>query len=99
MKALAIRFLLALAVLLQPISAWCAGPIRIAFIGGLSGPYALQDEEARKNVDMSADIINARGGVLNGKKIEIVTEDNQMESICNDRDLHQRLAPTSTLEQ
>lgn len=42
-------------------------PVKIAFLGGLSGPYALQEEEAYKVATMMADIVNSRGGVLGGQ--------------------------------
>jgi branched-chain amino acid transport system substrate-binding protein len=77
MKAFAIRFFVGAALLVYLVPVWSADTIRIGFIGGLSGPYALQDEEALKGVEMSADIVNIRGGVLGGKKIEIVPFDNK----------------------
>jgi ABC-type branched-subunit amino acid transport system substrate-binding protein len=67
-KAFAIRFLVVAALLLQLLPAWPAETIRIALIGGLSGPYALQDEEFLKNVQMAVDIVNTGGGVLGGKR-------------------------------
>jgi branched-chain amino acid transport system substrate-binding protein len=57
--------------------AFAADNIKIAFNGGLSGPYALQDEEFLKGFEAAADMINARGGVLGGRKIEIVPLDNK----------------------
>jgi branched-chain amino acid transport system substrate-binding protein len=82
-----------------------AETIKIAFIGGLSGPYALQDEEARKGVEMSADIVNLRGGVLGGKKIEIVPFDNKanpQESLivlrqAIDQDIHYVISGRSNI--
>jgi branched-chain amino acid transport system substrate-binding protein len=57
--------------------AWPAETIKFAFLGGLSGPYALQDEEVLKGVEAITDMVNARGGVLGGNKIEIVPFDNK----------------------
>lgn len=66
------------AILALPLSgALAADIIKIAFIGGLSGPYALQDEEMFKGFETAADMVNSRGGVLGGNKIEIVPFDNK----------------------
>ncbi|HKB82782.1 MAG TPA: branched-chain amino acid ABC transporter substrate-binding protein [Burkholderiales bacterium] len=84
MRAFAIRFLVGATLLLQFIPAWPAETIRIALIGGLSGPYALQDEEFLKNVQMATDIVNTGGGVLGGKRLEILPFDgkaNPQESL------------------
>lgn len=84
MKAFAIRLLVAAALLLQLDLAWSAETIRIALIGGLSGPYALYDEEFLRNVEMAADIVNSGGGVLGRKRIEILPFDgkaNPLESL------------------
>jgi branched-chain amino acid transport system substrate-binding protein len=105
MKASAIRYLLGTALLLPLVPAWPAETIRIAFVGGLSGPYALQDEEALKSVEMIADIVNTRGGVLGGKKIEIIAFDNKanpQESLivlkqAIDRDIHYVISGRSNI--
>jgi branched-chain amino acid transport system substrate-binding protein len=84
MKSFAIRFLVGATLLLQLDFAWSAETIRIALIGGLSGPYALQDEEFLKNVEMAADIVNTKGGVLGGRRLEILPFDgkaNPQESL------------------
>ena len=57
-------------------AAVAADTIKIAFIGGLSGTFALQGEEQLKVFNAAADRVNARGGVL-GKKIEILAFDNK----------------------
>jgi len=57
--------------------ALAADTIKIAFLGSLSGPFALQGEETLKNVQAAADIVNSRGGVLGGKKFEVVPFDNK----------------------
>ena len=58
-------------------SAIAADTIRLAVLGPMSGPFALQGEERLKIFQASADIVNARGGVLGGRKIEIVAFDNK----------------------
>jgi len=77
MKAFSIRVLLGGALFLQCVSAWSAETIKLAFLGGLSGPYALQDEEMLKNVKAAADIVNARGGVAGGRRFEVVALDHK----------------------
>ena len=54
-----------------------AEPVRVAFFGSLSGPFALQGEETLKNLQAAADFVNARGGALDGRKLEIVPFDNK----------------------
>ena len=58
-------------------AAGAAEPVRIAFFGSLSGPFALQGEETLKNLQAAADFVNARGGVLEGRKLDIVPFDNK----------------------
>ena len=58
-------------------SVFAAEPIKVAFISTLSGAFALQGEETLKNVQTAVDIVNARGGVLGGRQIEIVAFDNK----------------------
>jgi branched-chain amino acid transport system substrate-binding protein len=52
-------------------------PVRVAFIAPLSGTFALVFEENLKLFRAAADDINARGGVLGGRKLEIVPFDNK----------------------
>jgi hypothetical protein len=54
-----------------------AEPVRIAFIGGLSGATALQGEEQLKAFYAAADWINGEGGAPGGQRFEIVPFDNK----------------------
>jgi branched-chain amino acid transport system substrate-binding protein len=61
---------------------WCrplfpAEPIRVGFIDPLSGPFANVGEMEVRAFSYSFDQINARGGVLGGKKFELVQYDNK----------------------
>src|SRR4051795_1904556 len=77
MKAFVIRFLVA-AILIAPLSsALAAETFKVAFIGSLSGPFALQGEETLKNILAAVDLVNSRGGVSGGTSIEIVSFDNK----------------------
>lgn len=81
-----IRLFVGAGLLLQFGTAWSAETVRVALIAGLSGAYALQDEEFLKNVQMAADIVNTGGGVLGGKRLEILPFDgkaNPQESLIS----------------
>lgn len=51
--------------------------VRLGFFGGLSGAQGHVGEEQLKAFKAAADMINARGGLPNGKKVEIVAFDNK----------------------
>ena len=55
-----------------------ADPIRIGFIGGLTGYLVELDTGARDGMMIGVDEINAAGGVL-GRQIEVLIEDNRSE--------------------
>ncbi|MEO8164392.1 MAG: branched-chain amino acid ABC transporter substrate-binding protein, partial [Betaproteobacteria bacterium] len=57
--------------------ATAADTVKLAVLGPMSGPFALQGEERFKIFQSSADIVNSRGGVLGGRKIEVVAFDNK----------------------
>ena len=64
--------------------AFGAEPVRIAEIDAFSGPFADQGIGFQNHVRMAVDDINARGGVLGGRKLELVTFDgkaNPQESL------------------
>ena len=70
--------------LLTSVTARAADPIRIAEIDAFSGPFADQGIGFQNHVRMAIDDINARGGVLGGRKLELVTFDgkaNTQESL------------------
>jgi branched-chain amino acid transport system substrate-binding protein len=70
----------ALAVGLAGVSTLAAENIRIGLIEPLSGPIAAVGSEALNNFNHAADWINRRGGVLGGRKLEIVGLDNAMKA-------------------
>ena len=72
-----LRFIVSIAFLFQFASAWSADTIKLAFIAPLSGTFASAFEEALREFRAAADEINANGGVLGGKNIEIVPFDNK----------------------
>ncbi|MEL6961715.1 MAG: branched-chain amino acid ABC transporter substrate-binding protein [Pseudomonadota bacterium] len=59
--------------------AWSAEPVRIAFIAPLSGPFATSGEAALHQFHYAVDnLVNAEGGVLDDRPLEIVPMDNQI---------------------
>ena len=72
-----VRTVVAAILALALSGASAADTIKVAFLGSLSGPFALQGEETLKNIEAAADMVNSRGGVLGGRKIEIVPFDNK----------------------
>jgi branched-chain amino acid transport system substrate-binding protein len=54
-----------------------AETIKIAYIDPLSGPFANVGDAGLKHFKYMADLINAKGGVLGGKKLEIVPFDGK----------------------
>lgn len=54
------------------------GPIKVGFIGPLSGDAAIYGEPYRRLVALAADDINSKGGI-NGRQIEMVYEDGKCE--------------------
>jgi branched-chain amino acid transport system substrate-binding protein len=72
-----IRLIGGAALLLQLGGALASDPIKIAYINSMSGTFAFQGEEQLKVFNAAADMINAQGGVLGGRKFEIVTFDDK----------------------
>lgn len=54
------------------------GPIKIGFIGPLSGPAASYGEMAKNSVDLAVNEVNKAGGI-NGRQIEMVYEDGKCD--------------------
>ena len=51
--------------------------IKVAFIEGLSGPFANVGEIGLRHYQIAAEAVNTRGGVLGGMKFEIVPFDSK----------------------
>ena len=56
-------------------------PVKIGVVNPLTGPAALYGVVAKKAAQMAADEVNARGGILGGRKLELVFEDDRVGSI------------------
>ncbi|MBW1790862.1 MAG: branched-chain amino acid ABC transporter substrate-binding protein [Deltaproteobacteria bacterium] len=89
-------FALLAAVCLIPLLAAAEGTIKITYSGPLTGPMAVIGTEELYHIQFLADKINAQGGVLGGKKFEVISLDDKFsvqESQINlrkmiSRDLH-----------
>jgi branched-chain amino acid transport system substrate-binding protein len=79
MNALRTALLLSAAFLAPLLATPCAAEetIKIAFIEGLSGPFANVGEIGLRHYQLAAESVNARGGVLGGIKFEIVPFDHK----------------------
>ncbi len=85
--------------------AHAADTVKLGFFGGLSGAQGHVGEEQLKAFKAAADVVNARGGVLGGRKIEIVAFDNKntpQETLillkqAIDQDIHYVMATVSSV--
>jgi len=59
-------------------TAAAADTIKIAYIDPLSGAFAGVGDAGYRHFQYSADLINAKGGILGGKMFEIVPFDNKV---------------------
>jgi branched-chain amino acid transport system substrate-binding protein len=69
------RLAFALAGLLASSAALAADPVKIGLMAPLTGSWASEGQEMKKNVELLAEELNARGGLL-GRKVEVVVEDD-----------------------
>lgn len=72
------RLAAALAAGLVAFPALAADPVRIAFIDPLSGPFASVGTYGLHQFQFTADEINKAGGVLGGRKLEVIGFDNKV---------------------
>ena len=77
-RVLASSLVVILAFVLLPIAGDAQAPIKIGVIQPLSGPVAASGNYVRMGAEIARDWVNARGGI-NGRKIELVIEDNKSD--------------------
>jgi branched-chain amino acid transport system substrate-binding protein len=75
-QALAIPAGLALANLVGR-TAFAADPIKVGLVAALSGPSAKSGEGITRGLTIAIDEINAKGGVLGGRMLELVRRDDE----------------------
>ena len=59
-------------------------PIKVGWFGALTGDWALWGEASRNGTQFTIDMVNEAGGVLGGRKLELIAYDNksdQLESV------------------
>ncbi len=59
-----------------PAAAQGAKPVKIGVVNPMTGPAALYGTIAQKDVQMAVDELNAKGGILGGRKLAVVFEDD-----------------------
>lgn len=67
----------ALAFLVSPASAFAADPIKIGQVAALSGPSAQSGEAMTRGLQIAIDEINAKGGLLKGRKLQLIQRDDE----------------------
>jgi branched-chain amino acid transport system substrate-binding protein len=72
-----VKSVLAAGLCLYAFAAGAQEPIRIGYVEGLSGPFANIGEIGLRHYQLAAEAVNARGGVLGGRKLEIVPFDTK----------------------
>jgi branched-chain amino acid transport system substrate-binding protein len=58
-------------------SALAAEPIKVGLVAALSGPSAQSGDAITRGLQLAIDEINAKGGLLNGRKLELVQRDDE----------------------
>lgn len=62
------------------LSAQAAEPFKIAFIDPLSGPFVSTGELMRDHVQYAVDDVNAKGGLFNGAKLQMLQFDSKLSA-------------------
>src|SRR5919198_6499624 len=58
-------------------AAFAADPIRIGHVAALSGASAQSGEAITRGIALAIDEINAKGGLLGGRKLELIQRDDE----------------------
>ena len=82
-------------VLSLSVTAWTQGkpPVKVALVAAMSGGSALSGEAIKRGLTVAIDEINGKGGVLGGRKIELVIRDeegNPSKGVTAARDVIER---------
>ena len=67
------------AIVLFGSGAFAADPIKIGHVAALSGASAQSGEAITRGLTLAIDEINAKGGLLGGRKLELVQRDDEFE--------------------
>jgi branched-chain amino acid transport system substrate-binding protein len=55
------------------------GPVLIGMQGPITGPWAYEGQMAKQSCEIAAMLINQKGGILGGRQVQIVVEDDAGE--------------------
>jgi branched-chain amino acid transport system substrate-binding protein len=69
--------LLAIVLAVAAAPAWAQQPIKIGLVTALSGQSARAGEAITRGLQVAIDEINAKGGLLNGRKLELLRRDDE----------------------
>jgi branched-chain amino acid transport system substrate-binding protein len=72
-----IRSLFVALTLLAAVPAWAQQTIKIGLVTALSGQSARAGEAITRGLQVAIDEINAKGGLLNGRKLELLRRDDE----------------------
>ena len=61
------------------VSALAAESIKVGLVAALSGPSAQSGEAITRGLQLAIDEINAKGGLLGGRMLELVQRDDEFE--------------------
>jgi branched-chain amino acid transport system substrate-binding protein len=76
--SLGVVALTAVMLVLQATLGWTqAPPITVALVAAMSGGSALSGEAIKRGLTVAIDEINARGGLLGGRRVELVVRDEE----------------------
>lgn len=75
-----ISFFAMVFLIMLTLPAIASDTIKVAYIDPLSGAFAGVGDAGYKHFQYNAELINAKGGVLGGKKLEIVPFDNKVSA-------------------
>ncbi len=67
----------AMAASTAPVAAQSQPPIKVALVAATSGGSALSGEAIKRGLTVAIDEINAKGGLLGGRKLELVIRDEE----------------------
>jgi branched-chain amino acid transport system substrate-binding protein len=95
LKLLGLLILLPGVLVLQAATGWTQAkpPITVALVAAMSGGSALSGEAIKRGLTVAIDEINARGGLLGGRKVELVIRDeegNPSKGVTAARDVIER---------
>lgn len=75
MKKVAMLVAVAVAMMTQGSLARAADTIKIGLMAPITGSWASEGQEMKKNVELLAEEVNSKGGLL-GRQVQIITEDD-----------------------